>query len=72
MDRREYEQRRIIARTILNFRNEAREKYGSAKLFSIGHRDYRLFVSSYLLGLAKGLNISIQTRKQLSRILKLE
>lgn len=71
MDRREHEQRRIIARTIVNFRNEAREKYGSARLFPNQHRDYRLFVSSYLLGLAKGLNISIQTRKQLDRILKL-
>ena len=71
MDRREYEQRRIIARTIVNFRNEAKEKYGSTKLFSKQHREYRLFVSSYLLGLAKGLNISIQTRKQLDRILKL-
>lgn len=71
MDRLEHEQRRVIARTILNFRNEAREKYGSSRLFSNRYREYRLFVSSYLLGLAKGLNISIQTRKQLDRILKL-
>ena len=71
MDRREYEQRRIIAITISNFRNEAKEKYGSSKIFSKSRREYRLFASSYLLGLAKGLNISIQTRKQLERILKL-
>jgi len=63
----EIEKRQILANILKNLRDEAQSK----RIFNRNYNtlDFHIYAASYLMGVMRGLSVSIKTRNQVERII---
>ena len=63
----ETEKRQILANVLKKLRNEATSK----RIFNNNHNTaaFRIYAASYLMGVKRGLSVSVKTQNQVERII---
>ena len=63
----EAEKRQILPNVLRKLRNEATSK----RIFNNNHNtaDFRIYAASYLMGVKRGLSVSVKTQNQVERII---